>query len=111
MPRSSSPTVATLAYEDGDPDGVPVLLFHGAPGSRGFRPRAAETAAAGVRLITFDRPGYGGSDPVEAPTVLGVARDALALMESLGIARFAVVGVVRRRTVAAVATAVALPTG
>ncbi len=81
-----------LAYLDGDPDGVPVLLFHGAPGSRGFRPRASETACAGVRLITFDRPGYGGSDPVEAPTVVGIARDALALMDALGIDRFAVVG-------------------
>ncbi len=81
-----------LAFLDGDPAGVPVLLFHGAPGSRGFRPRAAETAAAGVRLITFDRPGYGSSDPVEAPTVVGVARDALALMEHLGIGWFGVVG-------------------
>ena len=82
----------TLAYEDGDPGGVPVLLFHGAPGSRGFRPRSAETAAAGVRLITFDRAGYGNSDPEAVPTVMAGARDALALMEALGIGSFSVVG-------------------
>lgn len=90
MPRLQLPDGRDLAYEDGDPDGIPVLLFHGAPGSRGFCPRVTETEAAGVRLITFDRPGYGLSDPVRAPTVTAVARDALALMESLGIARFAV---------------------
>ncbi len=45
-----------------------------------------------MRLITFDRPGYGNSDPVTAPTVMAGARDALALMDALGIASFAVVG-------------------
>lgn len=91
MPRLQLPDGRDLAYEDGDPNAVPVLLFHGAPGSRLFRPRAAETQAAGVRLITFDRPGYGLSDPVETPSLMGVARDALALMESLGIAWFSTV--------------------
>jgi pimeloyl-ACP methyl ester carboxylesterase len=80
-----------LAYVDGDPDGVPVVLFHGAPGSRGFRPRVAATRAAAVRLITFDRPGYDGSDAVDAPTVLGVAHDVLELADALGLARFGVV--------------------
>ncbi len=91
MPRLQLRDGRSLAYEDGDPTGAPVLLFHGAPGSRLFRPRAAETAAAGVRLVTFDRPGYGLSDPVESPTLLGVAGDARALMESLDIARFSIV--------------------
>jgi pimeloyl-ACP methyl ester carboxylesterase len=81
----------TLAYTDGEPGGVPVVLFHGAPGARGFRPRADETHEAGVRLITFDRPGYDGSDAVNAPTVLGVARDAVALVDALGVDRFGVV--------------------
>lgn len=80
-----------LAYEDGDPDASPVLLFHGAPGSLGFRPRPSETTDAGVRLITFDRPGYGASDPVTSPTITAVARDALALMDALGIEHFKVV--------------------
>ena len=91
MSHLQLPDGRVLAYEDGDPAGIPVLLFHGAPGSRGFRPRPAETAKAGVRLITFDRPGYGGSDPVTSPTVVAVAHDALALMDSLGIEQFAVV--------------------
>jgi pimeloyl-ACP methyl ester carboxylesterase len=91
VPRITLADGRALAYTDGDPGGAPVVLFHGAPGSRGFRPRESETRAAGVRLITFDRPGYDGSDPVEAPTVLGVARDALQLADALGLARFAAV--------------------
>lgn len=90
MPRIQLPDGRDLAYEDGDPSGIPLLLFHGAPGSRLFRPRASETAEAGVRLITFDRAGYGLSDPVESPSVTGTARDAVALMEALGLAWFSV---------------------
>lgn len=55
----------TIAYgEYGDPDGTPVVFFHGTPGSRilaGLFDSAA--TAAGVRLLTFDRPGFGRSDP------------------------------------------------
>jgi pimeloyl-ACP methyl ester carboxylesterase len=91
VPRLTLADGRTLAYTDGDPDGDPVVLFHGAPGSRGFRPRDAETRAAGVRLITFDRPGYDGSDAVADPTLLGTARDALQLVDALGIERFGVV--------------------
>jgi pimeloyl-ACP methyl ester carboxylesterase len=82
-----------LAYEDdAGSGGTPVLLFHGAPGSRGFRPRRSETAAARVRLVTFDRPGYDGSDRAPEPSLLGVADDALRLLDALGIDRFGVVG-------------------
>ena len=53
----------SLAYgEHGDPGGRPVVAFHGTPGSRrqlaGADPVAA---AAGVRLVLPDRPGYGHS--------------------------------------------------
>lgn len=92
MTTLTLPDGRALAYVDGDPGGVPVVLFHGAPGSRAFRPPEPETAAAGVRLVTFDRPGYGDSDPVGDPTVLGVARDVLVLADALGLDRFAVVG-------------------
>ena len=91
MPRLPLADGRALAYTDGDPGGRPVLLFHGAPGSRGFRPRGAETRAAAVRLVTFDRAGYDGSDAVDAPTVLGIAHDALELADALGLERFGVV--------------------
>ena len=83
-----------LAYCDwGDPDGVPVVLFHGAPGSRRFHPDEQVTAAAGVRLVTFDRPGFGASDRLEGRSLLDTAPDVAALADHLGLDRFAVVGV------------------
>jgi pimeloyl-ACP methyl ester carboxylesterase len=82
-----------LAYgEWGDPTGFPVLLLHGGPGSRLLCPDEDATAAAGVRLLTLDRPGYGGSDPHPEPTLLGWADDVRALADGLGLERFAVVG-------------------
>ncbi|WBC02667.1 alpha/beta hydrolase [Micromonospora sp. WMMA1976] len=76
--------------EYGDPAGVPVVYLHGTPGSRLSRPDDA--ALVGVRLVTVDRPGYGRSTPVRRPTLLGVADAVGALMASLGIERFGVVG-------------------
>ena len=76
----------------GDPDGAVVIYFHGTPGSRldlSFgEPVVAEQ---GVRLVTFDRPGYGGS--TAAPFGLAsVAADAHAVADALGVARFATLG-------------------
>ncbi len=78
--------------EAGDPAGRPVLHFHGTPGCRLELAWGDEiVAAAGVRLVTFDRPGYGGSTP--APFGLtSVARLALAVADELGLDRFATSG-------------------
>jgi len=108
VPRLTLADGRTLAYTGGDPGGRPVVLFHGAPGSRAFRPRDTETRAAGVRLVTFDRPGYDGSDAVADPTLLGVARDTLDLVDALGVERFGVVAW-SGGVPAAVATAFAAP--
>jgi pimeloyl-ACP methyl ester carboxylesterase len=83
----------TLAYcEWGNPTGFPVMLMHGGPGSRLLCPDEDATAAAEVRLLTVDRPGYGGSDRRPDPTPLGWADDVQALADRLGLERFAVVG-------------------
>lgn len=76
----------------GDPDGDTVLLCHGAPGSRLFAPDPLTTAAAGVRLVTVDRPGYGASDPRAGRTILDWPIDVLQLADRLEATRFAVVG-------------------
>ena len=82
-----------LAYEEfGARDGRPVVLFHGAPGSRLFCPDAAATDAAGVRLVTYDRPGYGRSDPLTDRRVGDAAVDVVALLDHLGIGRASFVG-------------------
>jgi pimeloyl-ACP methyl ester carboxylesterase len=59
------PDGRSLAYaEFGDPDGRPVLFFHGTPGYR-LNPWIpdAELRSLGVRLIALDRPGVGRSTP------------------------------------------------
>jgi len=50
-----------LAYAVwGDPAGFTVVVLHGTPGCRLNRyPDERALAAAGIRVITYDRPGYG----------------------------------------------------
>ena len=89
------PDGRVLAYcEYGVPDGSPVFIFHGLPGSRiDARVVAEEMRAAGVRLIAPDRPGIGRSDPVPGKrTYAGCAHDVAHLAGALGIDRFSVVG-------------------
>jgi pimeloyl-ACP methyl ester carboxylesterase len=77
------------ALEDGDPDGVPLIAHHGTPGSRLLYRRWVEDAAErGIRLIAYDRPGYGGSDRDAGRSVADVADDVAAIADSLGIDRF-----------------------
>lgn len=83
--------LATAVY--GDPEGHPVFLLHGTPGSRiGPRPRSAILHRLGVRLICFDRPGYGESDRLPGRRVAHAAADVSAIANAFGLAKFAVVG-------------------
>lgn len=82
----------SLAYATwGDLQGMPVVLFHGSPSSRLFRPSTSVTASFGVRLITVDRPGYGGSDFQESRRLLDWPADVAALADAMGLDSFAVV--------------------
>jgi pimeloyl-ACP methyl ester carboxylesterase len=67
-----------LEYVDlGDPDGAPVLLWHGTPGTAGLAAVMADVAhARGVRLVAPSRPGYGAST-ASPPGLASVADDAL----------------------------------
>jgi pimeloyl-ACP methyl ester carboxylesterase len=86
----------TLAYATyGDPQGKPVLHFHGTPSSRmeGNLPLVDESATRlGIRLIVPDRPGMGLSDSRPGRTLLDWPDDVLELADALGLGRFAVVG-------------------
>jgi pimeloyl-ACP methyl ester carboxylesterase len=81
-----------LAYSEyGDPRGKPLFLFHGVPGSRIFRPPLDElTAQKKVRLITVDRPGFGGSSFQPGRRIRDWPADVCALADALGLDRFAV---------------------
>lgn len=77
----------------GDPAGRPVFLLHGTPGSRvGPRPRPMYLYQRGVLLISYDRPGYGGSDRLPGRRVVDAVQDVAAVADALGVERFAVVG-------------------
>jgi pimeloyl-ACP methyl ester carboxylesterase len=82
-----------LAYSEwGRAAGPAVLLFHGGPGSRIFCPDYEATMSSGIRLITVDRPGYGGSDPKRGRRLLEWADDVAHLADALEVDDFAVVG-------------------
>jgi pimeloyl-ACP methyl ester carboxylesterase len=77
----------------GDPDGRPVFLLHGTPGSRlGPRPRSSVLHRLGVRLICFDRPGYGESDRLPGRQVADAAADVSAIADAFDLRTFAVAG-------------------
>lgn len=86
----------TVAYTvDGPADGAVVVLLHSAPGSRHLDPDPAATAAAGVRLVTIDRPGYGGSSPFPSdvvPSLPAQADDVAAVLDALGAAEAGIAG-------------------
>jgi pimeloyl-ACP methyl ester carboxylesterase len=83
-----------LAVEEwGAPGGYPVFLLHGTPGSRlGPVPRSMVLYQLGIRLITFDRPGYGRSDRRIGRAVADVADDVRQIADRLELSEFAVLG-------------------
>jgi pimeloyl-ACP methyl ester carboxylesterase len=77
----------------GDPDGTALFGLHGTPGSRFSRPPdQAGLERAGLRLVTYDRPGYGVSDRRPGRRVVDCVEDVAAIADALGIDRFAITG-------------------
>ena len=74
--------------EGGVPDGIPVLVHYGTPNSRlQYAPDVANAAERGMRFITYDRPGYGGSSPRPGRSVADCADDVRAICSSLRLDR------------------------
>jgi pimeloyl-ACP methyl ester carboxylesterase len=72
-----------------------VVLCHAAPGAGGFDPDPEQTAARGVTLLAVDRPGYGGSAPIEADawaSVEGAADDLAEVLDRRGTGPAGVAG-------------------
>jgi pimeloyl-ACP methyl ester carboxylesterase len=84
----------TLGYaEQGDPEGRPVLMFHGLPGSRLTRhPDGRIAERLGLRVITFDRPGIGLSTPKPGRGFLDWAGDVAEFADAHELDRFGVIG-------------------
>jgi pimeloyl-ACP methyl ester carboxylesterase len=80
-------------HEFGDPDGSPVIYTTGTPVSGLGCATYDQTArAAGLRWISPDKPGYGGSDYQRERSLTGWADDLAALAGHLGLDRFALAG-------------------
>ena len=89
-----TPDGRTLAVEDaGDPAGRSVLVHEGTPCSRHlYGPWVADAAGRGLRLIGYDRPGYGGSTPHPGRSIADCAGDVRAICAALEIDRLAMWG-------------------
>jgi pimeloyl-ACP methyl ester carboxylesterase len=80
-------------YDSGDPDGHAVFGLHGTPGCGRLRPSAIDSARdQGLRLLSYDRPGYGGSSRQPGRRIADVGPDVAAIADRLGIDRFGVWG-------------------
>lgn len=76
-------------YEAGDPTGDLVLVHHGSPGGGTLAPWwTADASTRGIRLVGYDRPGYGGSDRHPGRTVADAASDSAAIADALGADTF-----------------------
>lgn len=107
MPSTTDPVSAVTSHEcrlpdgrrlayasAGDPDGTPVVVHHGTPGSRLFAALLADDARdVGVRVLVPDRPGYGRSTPPpDGWTWTGWSDDFAALLTAESIGNTGVVG-------------------
>ena len=84
----------TMTFSEfGAPDGVPVLSCHGGLLCRfDVEPCAAAFRDAGVRVVSPDRPGVGGSDRHRGRSTVDWVDDARELLDSLALPRVAVMG-------------------
>jgi len=80
----------------GHPDGRPVFIGHGTPGSRLDRYAPLDdpewVRRRRVRFVGVDRPGYGYSDPWPQASLLDCAGDFVRVADDLGLERFAALG-------------------
>lgn len=79
--------------EAGDPHGKAILMHHGTPGSAVlYGPHVSDAMDRSIRLIGYDRPGYGGSTAHPGRTVADCAADVRSIADVLGVNRLGVWG-------------------
>jgi pimeloyl-ACP methyl ester carboxylesterase len=89
-----TPDGRTLAVEEaGDPGGYPVMVHVGTPGCRRLYGRTvADAASRGLRLISYDRPGYGDSTPSPGRSTADCTGEVRVICDALGVDRLAMWG-------------------
>ncbi|MGN7800771.1 alpha/beta fold hydrolase [Leifsonia sp. 22587] len=81
-------------FDTGGAAEAPVLVWHHGTPQTGavIQPVATAAAARGLRVVSVTRPGYPGSDVRPGRSVADAAADVLAVLDALGIDRFATAG-------------------
>jgi pimeloyl-ACP methyl ester carboxylesterase len=81
-------------YDTGGGDGQLAVFWHHGTPNIGAPPEPLFAAAdrLGLRWVSYDRPGYGGSTPHPGRDVASAAGYVAAVADALGIDRFAVMG-------------------
>ncbi|MCA1571371.1 MAG: alpha/beta hydrolase [Chloroflexi bacterium] len=83
------------AYDTGEPgdDRIPVVWHHGTPNiGTPPKPLFADADRLGIRWVSYNRPGYGGSTPHPGRDIASAASDVASLADALVIDRFATIG-------------------
>jgi pimeloyl-ACP methyl ester carboxylesterase/DNA-binding CsgD family transcriptional regulator len=84
-----------IAVEDhGPPDAAPVVVFHSPTNGRHLPRRlVTELQAAGLRPISFERPGFGLTTPSAAAHPMAeAAEDLIDILDTLGLDRVRILG-------------------
>ncbi len=72
---------------------LPVVWHHGTPNiGAPPTPLFADAERLGIRFLSYDRPGYGGSTPHPGRDLASAAADVARLADARGLHRFAVMG-------------------
>lgn len=93
MPQITGADGNTLNYEDTAGEGRPVVLIHGWPlDGTSWANQAGPLAEKGHRVITYDRRGFGASEPAARYDYDALAADVAALLEGLDLKDVTLVG-------------------
>jgi pimeloyl-ACP methyl ester carboxylesterase len=87
------PNGRSLDVVTGGDSGPAIVFHHGTPGAAESSPDwIAAAAQAGLRWVSFSRPGYGGSSRRAGRSVADNCSDVAALLDELGVDRFVSMG-------------------
>jgi pimeloyl-ACP methyl ester carboxylesterase len=90
----TTPDGRSLEYRvDGPAEGPTIIFHHGTPGAPVDTSPVTDAAeAAGVRVVSYARPGYAGSSVHRGRRVADAADDAVTIADTVGVERFVCVG-------------------
>ena len=80
-------------YDEGERNGNVVVQHHGTPGSGlGYPPDNELGRERGLRIIRYDRAGYGGSTPKPGRSVVDVVADIEDVLDAFDVERYVSLG-------------------